>query len=207
MKILPLVFLTLTLSFSSFTYATKETPNNSLTILGGYRMGGDFIYQKDAAQQSIDLENSNALGAIYAWDFDGKRQGELLYSYANSSLEAKDPFVFNNTDLGISYLHLGGNVPISSGPIPVKVSGGLGVSYFDPKNSLLDSETHFSFNIGLQSDIPLTDNLALTFGARVYATLFNTDSEILCAESQCAIYVESDLWLQSEFTTGLVFRF
>lgn len=199
--------LTLSLTLSSFNALPNTASQDSLTLLGGYRMGGDFVFQGTDPAQTIDLANSSAFSAIYAWDFDGKRQGELLYSYANSALKGQAPFAFNNTDLGISYLHLGGNVPINSGSLPIKISGGLGITYFDPNNSLLNKETHFSFNLGLQSHVPLSENLALTFSARVYAILFNTDSEILCAEDQCAIYVESDLWLQSEFTTGLVFKF
>jgi len=113
----------------------------------------------------------------------------------------------SNNNLAITYAHIGGNVPISYGAVPLFITGGFGLTHFSPEDSLLANETRFSMNVGLATKISVTESLSLRFGGRLYATLFNSDSAIFCNEENCAISISSDLWIQSEVNAGVTFTF
>lgn len=140
------------------------------------------------------------------WDYDKKRQGELLISHYTSPFSQTMDLARNN-NLAITYAHIGGNVPIYDGIVPLFVTGGLGLTHFSPEDTLLSNETRFSLNIGLATKITVSDHISLRFGGRVYATSFNSDSQIFCNEDNCAISISSELWVQSEVNTGITFVF
>lgn len=185
-----------------------EANSFEVTPLVGYRFGGDFEASDEASSTSkIKLSEEINYGLLFAWNFDQKRQGEFLINHYNSQFsQAIDPLASNN-NISITYAHIGGNVPISDGYLPVYVTGGLGLTHMSPEDSLLDDETRFSMNIGLATKIPVSEHLSLRFGGRIYATFFNSDSRIFCNEDNCAISISSDLWIQSEVNAGLTFTF
>jgi opacity protein-like surface antigen len=91
--------------------------------------------------------------------------------------------------------------------MPLLVTGGLGLTHFSPEDTLLSDETRFSMNIGLATKIAVSENISLRVGGRVYATFFNSDSQVFCNEEKCAISTSSDLWVQSEVNAGITFSF
>jgi hypothetical protein len=203
------LFSLLCLLFISITASAKERGNVEITPLVGYRFGGDFDAANDEAAitTTIKLNEDISYGFLLAWDYDKNRQGELLVSHYTSQFSQPMNTITSNNNLSITYAHLGGNVPISTGKVPFFVSGGLGLTHFSPDDSELSNETRFSLHIGLATKIPVSDNISLRFGGRVYATLFNSDSQIFCNEAHCAISISSDLWIQSEVNAGITFSF
>lgn len=175
----------------------------------GYRFGGDFDNTDPVAK--IKLREDMSYGLLVAWPFDNKRQGEFLISHYDTSFSQKSDSVttnlVSNNDLGITYMHLGGNVPVSDGALPMWVSGGLGLTHMSPDDKTLDDETRFSINIGLNTKVELNENLSLHFGGRIYATFFNSESAIFCDTDLCSIYISNDIWVQSEVNAGLTFSF
>ena len=194
----------------SYAYTEKES-NFELTPIVGYRFGGDF--EVSAGDVSINppttvkLKEEINYGLLFAWDVDSKRQGEVLISHNSTQFSQLDSSVANNNNLSITYAHVGGNVPVSSGAVPLFVTGGFGLTHLSPEDSVLDNETRFSLNVGLATKIAIADNVSLRFGGRVYATFFNSDSRIFCDEEACAISISSDLWVQSEVNAGVTFVF
>jgi len=208
-----LSFLLLLISILGVTAQVQafETSNLEITPLIGYRFGGDFdISLGDVSinpPTQIKLSEETNYGLLFAWDFDSKRQGEFLISHYKSQFsQAIDPIASNN-NLGITYAHIGGNVPISDGYVPLFITGGLGLTYLAPEDGLLDDETRFSMNVGIAAKIPVSEHFSFRFGGRVYATFFNSDSSIFCNEDICAISISSDIWIQSEVNAGLTFTF
>lgn len=207
-----IILITLTSIYSSLflglnpAYANEQALGLELTPFVGYRMGGDFENIDNGVE--IALEDANSYGLLTAWRYDNYRQGELLISHYDTKFNV-DELSSNvyRSDIAITYLHLGGNILLSEEIVPVFISGGAGVTHLSPKNNNLDSETKFSANLGLSTRFNITEQLRLYVGSRVYATLFNTDSEIFCDEKECAIYVESDVWLQTEVSAGITFVF
>jgi len=185
----------------------KQALNVEVTPLIGYRFGGDFDTTKDKVHNRIELSEDTSYGLLTAWSFDRKRQGEFLISHYNTNFSQSDDFSASNTGLGITYAHLGGNVPLSEGPIPFYMTGGFGLTHLDPSDSQLSNETRFSVNIGLATKIELSERVSLRLDSRIYGTFFNSDSAIFCDVETCAIYISSDIWFQSEVSAGITYRF
>lgn len=190
------------LCFSQTSWSKESYIEVTPTL--GYRFGGEFDLEDS---DNIDLKDKASFGVSLNWAFDKKRQGELLFSHYDSEFDKHDEFPLNKEDISVSYLHFGGNVPLSKVVIPLFLSGGLGVTHFSPDDSSLDNETKFSANLGLNTRIDLIDNLSLKIGSRVYFTFLDSDSKIFCDQADCTIYVSSDVWIQSEVYTGLTFKF
>lgn len=188
-----------------------EASRFEVTPLLGYRFGGDFDVSKGDVNinppTQVNLSDEVNYGLLFAWDFDRKRQGEFLINHYKSQFSQSIGSIVNNNNLAITYAHIGGNVPISDGYVPLFITGGLGLTYMAPDDSLLDDETRFSMNVGIAAKIPVSEHFSLRFGGRVYATFFNSDSKIFCNEAACAISISSDLWIQSEVNAGLTFIF
>lgn len=200
-------------STSLLANAETSSSKNSFEITPhvGYRFGGDFETVDGETRYTTKLSEELNYGVVFAWQYDHKRQGEFLISHYGSEFsktggfDPEQPTVKNGID--VTYYHLGGNVPISDGAVPLWLSGGLGLTHLAPEDSYLESETKFSLNIGLNTKIFVTDNLAFNFGGRVYGTFFNSDSKVFCDTETCAIYVSGDLWVQSEVNAGITIAF
>lgn len=198
--------LLITVVFFSFSpHLAFANDSIEITPTIGYRFGGDF--DQEDPEQEIDLKEKVSYGLTLAWDYDKKRQGLLILSHYNTEFEFDDRSELPKNEIGVTYLHLGGNVPISSGALPFWLSGGLGVTHFSPDENDLDNETDFSANIGINTRLNLINNIDLTMGARMYATFLDSESEIFCNNDTCKIYVSSDVWIQNELYMGLTFQF
>lgn len=179
-----------------------------ITPLVGYRFGGDFeTNDKPSSAIKNKLQEGRDYGLLFAWNFDRKRQGELLINHYNSQLPQAFKPLASSKNIAISYVHIGGNVPISYGYLPVYITGGVGLTHFSPEDSLFNNETRFSMNLGIATKVPISEHLSFRFGGRLYATFFNSDSKIFCNEKTCAISISSELWIQSEVNAGITFIF
>ena len=187
----------------------KKNTHFEITPLVGYRFNSHFDTATPIPSVStkIKLNEDISYGLLLAWDYDKKRQSELLVSHYTSRLSQGVNLTESNNNLSITYVHIGGNVPISNGITPLFITGGLGLTNFSLKDSQLSSENRFSMNIGLATKIFVSNTVSLRFGGRVYATFFNSDSEIFCNNNNCAISISSDMWLQSEVNAGITVTF
>ena len=191
--------------FSANCLAKHKEQSIEITPFTGYRIAGEF--NNGSESEEISLKDNNSHGLIIAWPFDHTRQGELLISKYSTEFSHSTTQEYNNNSLDISYIHLGGNVPISQGVLPFWLNGGLGATYFSPKDSSLDDETKFSFHLGLATKLAISDRISLRINSTAYGTLFDTESTVFCQADNCAIYVSSDVWWQAELTVGLTFKF
>jgi len=204
--------LVLLSSFGGVAQANSDVFSGfEITPLVGYRFGGDFETNQDGASINppinIKLSEDVSYGLLLAWDVDSKRQGEFLINHNKSQFSQEVDSLFNNNNLSVTYVHIGGNVPISDGYVPFYVTGGLGLTHLAPEDSMLDDETRFSMSVGLTAKVAVSENLSFRLGGRAYATFFNSDSTIFCNSDVCAISITSDLWIQSEVNAGITFTF
>ena len=203
MRVIVMFVLTLT---SALSFA-KQPLNIEVTPLIGYRFGGDFNTSQDEVHNRIELSEEISYGLLTSWSYDRNRQGEFLVSHYSTNFSESTDFPVSNNSVSITYAHLGGNVPVSDGAMPLFVSGGLGLAHFSPSDDLLDAETKFSMNVGLATKIDITDHVGFRLEGRVYGTFFNSDSAAFCNSESCAIYVSSEMWFQSEVSAGVTFSF
>ncbi|MCJ8319243.1 MAG: hypothetical protein MJK12_06395 [Colwellia sp.] len=204
-----LAFLLLPLSVVSHAKSTQ--PSFEITPLIGYRMGGDFDIKQDgqSSLSSIKIVDNTSYGLVIGWPFNRKQNGEFLISHYNTNFNSysNDNELLSDNGLGITYYHLGGNVPVSGGALPLWVTGGLGLTHLSPDDKELTNETRFSMNIGLNTQFSLSETISLRLGGRVYGTFFNSDSAIFCGTDACKVYISGNLWIQSEVNAGLTFKF
>ena len=201
--------LTLSTMLLSTVSIANDVPTIEITPLIGYRFGGNFENIDTATR--IKLAEDVSYGLLIAWPVGTNQQGEVLISHYDTSFIRADDnqpsILMTNNNVGVTYLHLGGNVPLNEGALPLWLSGGFGASFLAPKDENLADEVRFSMNIGLNTRYKFTESLSFTFGGRVYATFFNSDSALFCDSDICKIHISSDLWIQSELNAGISFAF
>lgn len=185
----------------------KQALNIEITPLVGYRFGGDFDTSRDEIHHKIKLDEETSYGILTAWSFDRKRQGEFLISHYGTNFSQSEHFSGSDTNLAVTYAHLGGNVVLSEGLFPLHATGGVGLTLLAPKDEQLSDETRFSMNIGLATKVELSEHFSLRLDSRVYGTFFNSNSAIFCDLDNCAMYISSEVWFQTEVNIGLTFRF
>ncbi|NMP15162.1 outer membrane beta-barrel protein [Thalassotalea sp. Y01] len=201
---------------SSQAFAASYEEYWELTFFGGHRTSDNIEPDEEddddeasideTEYYEIDFDNAGSGGVILGWNFDYNRTGELLFSHSVTDFDVE--FDLADTEVSVSYLHIGGTVTISEGKVPFHIGGGLGVAHLDPSDKTLDSETRISANLGAGVKFLFSDSLSLRLDARGYGTFFDSDSYIFCSgKNGCLIRSSSKLWLQAEFAIGLTYRF
>jgi hypothetical protein len=187
--------------------AALQKSNIEVTPLIGYRFAGEFATSDAKIHNTLELSEEVSVGLITAWSVDRVRQGELLISHYKSTFSELADFSASNTDLNITYAHIGGSVPLNNELLPLRLTGGLGLTYLLPNATQLDDETRFSINIGLASVLALSEQISFRLDSRLYGTFFNSDSSLFCDEKTCAVYISSHVWVQGEVSAGISYRF
>ena len=212
-KILSKTVALVCLSLPALAQAADDQTGIEITPLIGYRFGGDFDVKQNTGNSfsSISINDETSYGLLVAWPFNRKQSGEFLISHYNTSFVGmsanEDDSLLSDNGLGVTYYHLGGNVPVSDGALPLWVTGGLGLTQLSPDDKDLTNETRFSMNIGLNTQFSISENVSFRLGGRIYGTFFNSDSAVFCGSDACKVYISSNLWIQSEVNAGLTFKF
>ncbi|MDG1731778.1 MAG: outer membrane beta-barrel protein [Thalassotalea sp.] len=208
-----LLSLIIALGFSQSAIAANETDKEQwqLTVFVGERTSSSFEDDDELDEETpafeVDFLNEASAGIILGWDYDYNSQGELLFSHSNTEFDEGGDVALDDMEISISYLHLGGNVMVSDGKLPVYISAGIGIAHLAPSDSSLDSETKPSANLGVGVRFNFNDNLSLRLDARGYGTFFDSDGYIFCSGDTCKIRTSSSVWFQADFTAGLSYLF
>ena len=175
-----------------------------ITPFFGYRAGGEF---EDAnTGTTLDLDEDQSYGLIFskgaedALEFSISVQPTKLN--VSGEVSAADLF---DVDV-INYL-VGGKKILDreSGTF---ISGLVGVTHFNPRESGLGSETRFALGVGGGIDYRIANNLSFRLEGRGIGTFLDSSGGIFCSSSRgCAMYADSSLLLQFEVISGLTFRF
>ncbi len=180
-----------------------------VSVFGGKRASSTFGDSDNSINDDqgieIDLKNESAVGIVLAWPYDYNRQGELLFSHSETEFDGD--FQLVDQDISVSYLHFGGNIKVADGLVPIFISGGIGITHFDPEDDSLDTEIRPSINFGIGSKFALGDKFSFRIDARAYGTFFDSNGYIFCSGSSCTVRSSSNLWLEGELSAGLTYRF
>jgi len=183
-------------------------PDIEVAPFVGYRGGGGFEDRDTAGD--LDVDESASFGVAVSRSLDRRRRLELWYSRQSSEVTGDNGTFTGNPlfDVDVHYLHLGGTVEVDdSTAFRSFVSGGLGVTHFDPDRSGLDAETRLSLSLGVGGKTYFSRNAGLRLEARFIGTLMDNDSSLFCVDGSCALQVDGGLFGQWEFGAGVFVAF
>ncbi|MGB5081486.1 MAG: hypothetical protein WBO23_12170 [Burkholderiales bacterium] len=194
---------------ASTTAAAQDRPltSSSLTLYGGYRMGGRLTESTTEKTIVVDEHASFALALDIA--LDPGRQTEVFFSHQKSALSSSgfSPSL-DGQPISIDYFHIGGTSFLGKVIAGTYVVGGIGATRAKPDFGGLHAATRLSLNLGLGYLLPLGGNLAARFEARGYGTLVESEGGLFCGgDSGCLISVKGRALYQTEVLLGLSGRF
>jgi hypothetical protein len=179
---------------------------NSFSLYGGFRGGGDLIEATTGNQLHADTTPSFALALDLA--LEPRKQLQLFYSRQKTELNSEFPAAPLRFPLRIEYLHIGGTVffdEIGNGGYAV---AGVGATRLTPDADGLKAEVKPSANIGFGYMLPIVPGLALRMEVRGYATLIDSSGGMFCRDSTgCAVSIKGNAFYQGEGLIGLTARF
>lgn len=179
-----------------------------ITPFGGFRFGGNF--EDNTTGTTLKVRDAGSFGLILGLRDTPETHYELFYSFQKTELGAgggtfgRDPLF----DLDIHYLHIGGTYEFPEKKVQPFISGGLGLTFLDPKGAGLHSSTNFSLSLGAGVKIPFSSKAGLRLEGRGYLTVLPDSTEIFCVSSggaSCDVRVQGDVLGQFELLTGIYF--
>ena len=84
---------------------------------------------------------------------------------------------------------------------------GIGATFFVPDESRYDNEIALSGNITGGIRYELNKQWALRGDLRVYGTVLNSSSTMLCADGQCLINLSGEVYVQTDIMAGIEYKF
>jgi len=85
------------------------------------------------------------------------------------------------------------------------VAGGLGLTYLDPEKG--NSETEFSFSLGVGIKLMLSEWIGLRFEGRGFGTFTDGNGAVFCSNGYCAAARSGDMFWQFSAFSGLILAF
>lgn len=186
--------------------ASASYRESDFTLYAGYRFGGELT--DVTTGNTWQLTEGPAYSLAADFPLSPNTQWELFLSRRNSALKASGLFspVVDNVGLDITYFHVGGTYFADQVGRGVYGVGGLGATQLSPQQAGLNSETHFSFNLGIGYMIPATKHVAVKLEARGYVTLLDSSGGMFCSGG-CVVQVKGTTMTQGEVMAGLTARF
>ena len=196
---------------SSLPAIAQERPFKfELTPYGAYRTGGDFEERNGAF--SIDIDDSESFGIILNARHSPITQWEILYSRQATTADAAGSGLTNSRpDLTIHYLQAGGTYLWDGDAVRPYLAATLGGTHIEIDSAGSDSDTFFSFSLGLGLQVKPSSRVGLRLEARGFGTLIDSDSKLFCQfgpmNNVCAVQLNGTIMWQVEALAGVVFRF
>ena len=203
-------FVVVALFVAAPVIAQEQPFNFEITPYGAYRFGGEF--EEASGGLPIDLDDNGSFGLILNARHSPITQWEILYSRQETSADTTGlGLSAPQLDLNIEYLHAGGTYLWDGDHVRPYLAATLGVTRFDVSNAGFDSDSFFSFSLGLGLQVRPDDRLGLRLEARSFGTLLDSDTDLFCrtgpTNNICAIRVDGTVLWQLEVVAGVVFRF
>lgn len=198
------------LSCAAPTFAQEQPFNFEITPFGAYRIGGEF--EETDGNFSIDLDDNGSFGLILNARHSPITQWEILYSRQETSADTTGLGLGDPTlDFNVQYLHAGGTYLWDGHQVRPFLAATLGVTRIEVNNPGFDSDSFFSFSLGLGLQIRPTDRLGIRLEARGFGTLLDSDTDLFCefgpSNNICAIRINGTIMWQLEAIAGIALRF
>ena len=198
------------LLYAAPTLAQEQPYGFEITPFGAYRFGGDF--EETTGIASIELDDNGSYGLILNARHSPITQWEIFYSRQETSaditgLGLSDP----SLDLDVEYLQAGGTYLWEGDIVRPFLAATVGVTQFDVHNPGYNSDSFFSFSLGLGLQVRPTERLGIRLEARSFGTLLDSETDLFCrtgpTNNICAVRIDGTVLWQLEAFAGIVFRF
>jgi hypothetical protein len=191
-------------------FAQEQSFDFELTPYGAYRVGGEFEGTDSAL--SIELDDNQSFGLIFNARHSPITQWEIIYSRQETNADASGLGLSDPApDLTIEYLQAGGTYLWDGEHVRPYLAATIGGTHVDINTPGFDSDTFYSFSLGLGLQINPNSRLGIRLEARGFGTLLDADSDLFCqfgpSNNICAVRIDGTLMWQTEAIAGIVFRF
>ncbi len=190
-------WLAMVLMFCSFTSYGAQLETQ---LFFGQMYSSDLLSSDQATDISVD--NANNFGIALSWNDSPNGQGQIMLNRVSHDFTS--PEDNENHSLDIIYVHFNGVALFRQQNYITSVSLGLGGAYFDTdeKESMYPSAT-----IAIGTRYEFSDNLAFITELRGYASIVDNDDDMFCRGDVCNAVFEDSLWMESNISIGLAFKF
>jgi hypothetical protein len=153
---------------------------------------------------SIDIKTTNEPNVAFAfsWQDSTTSQGQILVNYI--SRDFTDNIDQSKHSFDTLYAHFNGVAFYKERNYTTTVGMGVGAAYF---NSDFDSAVYPSFTISIGTRYEYSVNLTFITELRAYATLTEEDDTVFCQNELCVAHFDNALWIDSQLSIGLAYRF
>lgn len=190
--------------------AADKVLNYELTPFGAYRIGGEFAVT--GTDTTLNVNDSSSYGLLMNIRHEPNTQWEILYSRQQTDASVSGtPLTAMPVDLDIHILQGGGTYQGDGDTVRPYLAATLGGTHIKSTSTGSQSDTFFSFSLGLGLQVWPNNRLGLRLEARTYGTLTDSQTDLFCQtgpdQNVCAIRVDGSIFWQLEALAGIVFRF
>ena len=180
-----------------------------LSVFLGYRDGGEVRVR--ATNEDFDFDGAETFGLHFDYEVGVDKHVEFLWSRQQTQVEGNTGA--NSFDVDIDYFHLGAIADLGDDDkVLPYAGGGLGLTYFDPKERGLSSDSRFSFSGAAGVRFRFGDHVGIRLEGRLFGTFVSSSGAIFCSGGSggggCSFgFSGGDVLWQYEGTAGLTLFF
>ena len=167
-------------------------------------VGYNFSPKLDSGDNTATLPTSDEpnFGLAFSWQDSPNGQGQVLINYV--SRDFTDNIAQSTHSFDTLYAHFNGVALFRDRSYTTSVGIGVGATYFD---SDFDDDIYPSITASVGTRYEFSDSLALITELRIYATLIQDDENLFCQSDTCYAHFDDAIWLDSQISIGLAYRF
>lgn len=171
-----------------------------VTQLIGKNFSPELINDDYSAKLSTTNEPNFAIA--FAWQDSPTGQGQVLVKYI--SRDFTDTIDNTTHSFDTVYTHFSGVSLFKEREYVTTLGLGIGTTYF---HSDFDSALYPSITLAVGTRYNYSANLVFITELRGYATLTDDDDTLFCKEDSCVAQFDRAVWLDSQISIGLAYRF
>jgi hypothetical protein len=194
--------------FSFFAYfLTLSLSTNVMAKDLEFSLFGGQMYSSDLTSKNntLSVDSGSNIGFAIAWQDTSqgqKGQGQIMFNRVSHDFKNSDNQQAESLD--VNYLHFNGVAQFRQQHYVTTVSIGVGAAYFDTK---YDEILAPSMTVALGTRYEISENLAIITEVRAYVSLTEEDEDVFCANGSCDIQFDDTLWVETNISIGLAYRF
>lgn len=201
--------LTRSATMIASTFALTVLPAQALelelTPMLGYTFSPD-LHSGDKTTSLSTTDEMNFSMAIAWQEATSKQrknqgQGQVLINYINRDYTDTSGI---KRDFSTYYAHFNGVTFMQSGSHTTTIGFGFGGAFFDTEN---DSAIYPSVTASVGTRHEISNNLSFITEVRMYASLVKDDDKLFCQAENCSAYFNDAVWIDSNISIGLAYRF